>query len=214
MASGRRTDNDGNKHAKEELKGKIFTLNGLSYYGIYRGDTRVCQTTGKKIPTGFGDYDADGTSPSMKGYAYSGDWRDGKPCGIGWWRYGEGDIYAGDVDGDHIRHGHGTYWSEDGQMCFAGDWSAGYPQGEGTMLRSNGELWRVHFDGTTWLWRESTWDRPKMVSLLGRVIEGGPAPVARREDRGAASEWRAIVETDGRQEQWILRGLTKVLGTV
>lgn len=185
---------------------------GSNIRGTYRGSVGT-ETPGilwgkyQRKPEGHGDFDGEDENA---GWAYSGEWRGGVPCGVGW-RLKEGCVYAGESDGAGRRHGHGTYWSGDGRRCFEGEWRAGFPHGEGVMLREDGELWRVRFDGWTRLWPSDGWDRAVRVAMMGRVLAGGPAPVARREERGAAAEWLATVALpDGRKVWRRFRGLTQV----
>ena len=160
-------------------------------------------------PEGHGDFDGEG---EHVGWAYSGTWRGGVPSGVGW-RTKEGCVYAGEVDGAGRRNGYGTFWSRDGQQCFEGEWRAGYPHGEGAMLREDGELWQVRFNGWTRLWHSGGWDSAVRVALLGRVVAGGPAPVARRVDGGTAPEWLATVNLPNGQKVWRrFRGLRQVRG--
>ena len=202
--SGQQKDEAGNQVI---LNGVIFVLKRTRYHGTYRGTVESFGIAGSRRPSGIGNFDGD---EEFEGYSYSGEWRDGKPCGKGWWRWADGDVYAGNVGGSSIRQGHGVYWSENGRDCFEGEWDEGYPMGEGTMLREDGDLWQVDFTGLTWLWKKPSWDKSEKIALLGRVVAGGPAPLARREDRGALPDWfPTIVTADGREEQWWLCGLTK-----
>jgi hypothetical protein len=162
--------------------------------------------------------------------AYSGTWRGGNPSGMGWWQHCNGDIYAGEIH-NAVPHGHAAYWSPDGCQCFQGQWDCyrsinhgtrdpgvgALPIGLGNMLRADGELWRVRFTGSTLCYLNGDdygkrgWDEPERLDFLGRVVAGGPAPVARREDRGVLPEW--IAQVSLKDETIVMRrfqGLTQV----
>ena len=147
------------------LRGNIWGGAMGTYRGTVGAETRgVLWGKYPPKPEGDGDYDGEGANA---GWAYSGTWRSGMPCGVGW-RRKDGCVYAGEVEGGR-RHGHGTFWSGDGLRCFEGEWKAGYPLGQGTMLREDGELWRVSFNGWTALGFGDGWDKPAQLARLGRV---------------------------------------------
>ena len=80
----------------------------------------------------------------------------------------------------------------------------------------DGELWRVRIESgkSCTLDKFDDFDQLPCVARLGRVVSGGPAPVARREDRGAAPEWEATVALpDGKEVRRHFRGLTQVFGS-
>ena len=189
------------------LRGPIFTLGSTTMHGTYCGTVSSTDSTGGMEPAGAGDFEGDG---DCAGWAYNGEWRSGKPCGTGWWRFDDGGVYAGEVR-DGRRYGRGTYWSPDRRRCFEGEWRRA-PVGEGVMLDVGGDLWRVRFgpDENTALWGEG-WDAAEKVARLARVVAGGPAPVAVRAGGGDLPEWIATVEAaDGRLLRRRFRGLTQV----
>jgi hypothetical protein len=176
-------------------------------------------STAVEKPEGDGDYDGKVFSHLDEAFrhigraTYRGVWRDGVPSGMGWWNY-EGTVYAGGVAGDRAS-GHGALWWGHGQQCFEGEWDAFgcfCPRGEGIMLYTNGELWRVRFDGNVSLFPDVYgWREAQKVALLGRVQTSGQLPKARPEERGALPEWTATLTLpDGRIVRRRLRGLTQV----
>ena len=188
----------------------MFLLQGniwYNFHGQYLGTVGAAETPDRIRPDGYGDFD----EFKSDGFSYSGAWCGGKPRGIGWLKYPDGSVFAGEVLGDLRRRGLGVLWNPGGRMCYEGQWCSIFPQGEGTMMYEDGELWRVRFKPGACLWDSFGWDSAVKVALLGRVIAGRPAPVARRGERGAAPKWVAIVAlADGRMVLRRFRGLTKV----
>ncbi len=79
------------------LRGPIFEWGGCLWNGVYRG-TVTMGKSGSEEPDGEGDYEGEG---DREGYAYSGAWCNGKPCGVGWLLFKQrsdgGGVYAGHV---------------------------------------------------------------------------------------------------------------------
>ncbi|GBP14440.1 MORN repeat-containing protein 3 [Eumeta japonica] len=67
---------------------------------------------------------------------YRGEWQKGKPYGIGWWYYENGDIYFGFWQ-EGYRHGYGKMWYQDGTL-YVGYWKRNSKEGIGMLVQVNG----------------------------------------------------------------------------
>jgi hypothetical protein len=195
----------------------VIVIDRFAYFGVtgaYRGTVNAAGR-----PHGRGDFDV--TEGVFAGWAYSGDWVDGRAEGHGWLRwYLGGAVYAGAMrSGD--PHGCGVLHV----CCHAGAagarlegvFESGCAVGVGALQLAGGEVWRVMME--RWVnpldvgrWNGGAHPNVRLLELLGRVTEGRP-PAPRREDRGRlpGPEWAATVERpDGAVVRVRCRSLAEV----
>ncbi|CAH0604898.1 unnamed protein product [Chrysodeixis includens] len=117
----------------KEGKGKFLTISGK----LYEGDWF------KGFRHGFGTLshlNPDGTYT----LEYRGNWVRGKPEGIGWWYYANGDVYLGYWKAGQ-RHGFGTMWYANNTV-YVGYFSNGKKQGLGLMVYKSGDRYEGNWE--------------------------------------------------------------------
>lgn len=74
-----------------------------------------------------------------QGYVYTGEFRHGKPNGLGKLVYDNGDKYEGSFINDML-HGHGIYSYANGD-CYRGEFMNDLPHGHGVYVLANGNIY-------------------------------------------------------------------------
>ncbi|XP_053625197.1 MORN repeat-containing protein 3-like isoform X1 [Plodia interpunctella] len=75
---------------------------------------------------------------------YRGEWVRGKPEGMGWWYYDNGDVYFGYFRKGQ-RHGYGKMWYKDGTF-YVGYWNMSLREGLGMFVQVNGNRYEGHWE--------------------------------------------------------------------
>ena len=173
-----------------------FNWNG--WHGRYRGQLH------STVPHGHGTFTGMGRDI---GFAFEGEWRDGRINGGGVFCYPSGGRYSGELRDDAI-HGRGILWLRDERRCFQGDWYRGRPL-RGTVHEIDGSMFLVTFDGQTPLLGDgSTWNRTTQRIAAGKVLTGGPPPASLLSGGGSAPTWKGKVEMgDGGVYEGLVQGL-------
>ncbi|KAL0842342.1 hypothetical protein ABMA28_014466 [Loxostege sticticalis] len=117
----------------KEGKGLFLTHTGKLYEGDwYRGFRHGFGTLSKKQQNG---------TYSLE---YRGEWIRGKPEGVGWWYYENGDVYFGYWKRGQ-RHGYGKMWYANGTY-YVGYWNMNKKEGLGMLIQENGNRYEGHWE--------------------------------------------------------------------
>ena len=201
---------------KAKVQGSWELWDCITLYGPYSGSVNAAGS-----PHGRGRYEGEG---DHAGFAYCGEWQDGRMTGKGCCVYPDGTVYAGEVL-DGRRHGQGIYWAKYGLKSYQGGWMEGDPIGDGLILFPNGELYKVRFqDGRSALhlvgdvcWRvrfalsSLGWEEAEKHHRLATLKGSSRPPVAQLEHFGDLKEWScSAVMPDGAEKKLRFRGLHEV----
>lgn len=85
---------------------------------------------------GMGKQQQQGSSPSLTGEQYIGEWKDGYRDGIGDAVFADGSTYSGTWAQDQ-RHGEGTFTSPHGSEKYVGQWCHGMKDGAGILSNNS-----------------------------------------------------------------------------
>ncbi|KAM3963029.1 MORN repeat-containing protein 3 [Aphomia sociella] len=121
------------KNDLKQGKGLFLTINGKLYEGDwYKGFRHGFGTLSHIQPNG---------TMSLE---YRGEWIRGKPEGIGWRYYVNGDVYFGYWKrGEH--HGYGKMWYAGGTF-YVGYWNMNHKEGLGMFVQVNGNRYEGHWE--------------------------------------------------------------------
>ncbi|KAJ2952884.1 hypothetical protein O0L34_g7249 [Tuta absoluta] len=118
---------------KKQGQGFFLTITGKLYEGDwYEGFRHGFGTLSHRQENGVFRLD------------YSGDWVRGKPDGVGWWWYDNGDVYFGHWKHGK-RHGYGKMWYHDGSY-YVGYWGKGMKKGMGMFVQVDGNRYEGHWE--------------------------------------------------------------------
>ncbi|XP_068629976.1 MORN repeat-containing protein 3-like [Battus philenor] len=144
------------KAIKNHLHHSIFTSRFDKFVGDWKNDLKhgkgLFLTIGGKL------YEGDWYNGYRHGYGtlsyrlpnrtfymqYRGEWIKGKPEGVGWWYYENGDIYFGYWKRGY-RNGFGKMWYNDGTL-YVGYWRLNKKDGLGMFVQANGNRYEGHWD--------------------------------------------------------------------
>ncbi|XP_013180674.1 PREDICTED: MORN repeat-containing protein 3-like [Papilio xuthus] len=136
------------KSIKNNVHHSIFTSRFDKFVGDWRNDLKHGKgfflTIGGKLYEGDwynGFRHGNGTLSNRLSNGtfcleYRGDWVKGKPEGVGWRYYKNGDVYFGFWKKGY-RHGYGKMWYSDGTL-YVGYWHMGVKEGLGMFVQVNG----------------------------------------------------------------------------
>ncbi|XP_049867108.1 MORN repeat-containing protein 3-like [Pectinophora gossypiella] len=120
-------------HDHKQGKGLFLTITGKLYEGDwFEGFRHGHGTLSHRMENGVFRLD------------YRGEWVRGKPEGIGWWWYENGDVYFGYWKRGE-RHGFGKMWYADGTF-YVGYWHKRYKEGLGMFVQKNGNRYEGHWE--------------------------------------------------------------------
>ena len=155
----------GNKYTRPQYKGEvengkpnglgvlIYPYNAKSIVGEWKNGkewkTKHRTKYGSLIWKFEMGKNGQGTSTSLYGEKYVGEWKNGKPNGQGTLTFPDGEKYEGKLK-DGIPNGQGTYTSPDGRK-YKGEWKDGGYHGQGTRTYPDGRKYVGEFKyDTTW----------------------------------------------------------------
>ncbi|XP_073943674.1 MORN repeat-containing protein 3-like [Choristoneura fumiferana] len=117
----------------KEGKGSFLTITGKLYEGDwYNGFRHGFGSLSHRLQNGTFRLD------------YRGQWVRGKPEGVGWWYYENGDVYFGYWKRGH-RHGFGKMWYKNGTF-YVGYWVRSKKEGLGMFVQENGNRYEGHWE--------------------------------------------------------------------
>eukprot|EP01090_Pellita_catalonica_P010806 TRINITY_DN2224_c0_g2_i1.p1 TRINITY_DN2224_c0_g2~~TRINITY_DN2224_c0_g2_i1.p1 ORF type:complete len:420 (+),score=56.03 TRINITY_DN2224_c0_g2_i1:54-1313(+) len=130
-----------------------------SWKWVYRAKRNVFENPFKNKVNGIGHY-----TWTSSGFFYEGEWKDGKPHGIGIKVWAKNEYYVGSWDSGKT-HGYGVYHFPDGAN-YDGYWKSGYHDGEGTYCWADGNKYIGSWQtGTRHGWGVRYWAN-------GNIFEG------------------------------------------
>ncbi|XP_041977254.1 MORN repeat-containing protein 3-like isoform X2 [Aricia agestis] len=143
------------KAIKNGLRHAVFTKNREKYIGEWKNNLR--EGKGFSLTKKGILYDGDWVNGLRHGFGvlsrrlftgayslvYRGGWAYGKPEGIGWRYYNNGDRYLGFWRRGQ-RHGYGKMWYADGTF-YAGYWKADRRNGLGIFVQDNNNRYEGHW---------------------------------------------------------------------
>ncbi|OWR55777.1 hypothetical protein KGM_212090 [Danaus plexippus plexippus] len=145
------------KSAKNGVHHAVFTSRFDKYVGDWNNDLKqgkglFLTVTGKLYEGdwlngfrhGFGSLSNKQANGTFR-LEYRGDWVRGKPEGIGWWYYQNGDVYFGFWKKGY-RHGYGKMFYANGTF-YVGYWQKNKKEGLGMFVQVNGNRYEGHWSG-------------------------------------------------------------------
>ena len=121
----------------------------------HKGETLYrWKTSSGYVWKGFGDKDTH--------RVYKGEWKNGKPNGLGVITYRDGHKYVGEFK-DGKKHGQGTWTSTEGEK-YSGEWKGNDFHDQGTMIPTDGTKWVGDFRGNK-PWNLSLFDKKGNINM-------------------------------------------------
>jgi len=147
----------------------IITISFLLLSSPVIGDNHKGETLYRWGEVGSGDYKWMGFGDKDTHRVYKGEWKNGKPNGLGVITYRDGHKYLGEFK-DGKKHGQGTWNATEGEK-YSGEWKDGKKYGQGKFTYPDGRKYVGEYkDGEFHGQGTYTWsDGRKYVGELSRM---------------------------------------------